>query len=123
MVILIHQMYYLIQIKKIHVMQRTVHIVNYIMYEYNRSRLWQIVKFWLLYHYILFNYSEFHVDYYYFDSRLIVDVQSKIHFFLCLALFLSSFRSVRSSIIPYYIQVIQFETMFRSVLDMSEYLQ
>lgn len=123
MVILIHQMYYLIQIKKIHVMQRTVHILNYIMYEYNRSRLWQIVKFWLLYHYILFNYSEFHVDYYYFDSKLIVDVQSKIHFFLCLALFLSSFRSVRSSIIPYYIQVIQFETMFRSVLDMSEYLQ
>lgn len=123
MVILINQMYYLIQIKKIHVMQRTVHILNYIMYEYNRSRLWQIVKFWLLYHYILFNYSEFHVDYDYFDSKLIVDVQSKIHFFLCLDLFLSSFRSVRSSIIPYYIQVIQFETMFRSVLDMSEYLQ
>lgn len=81
MVILIHQMYYLIQIKKMHVMQRTVHILNYIMYEYNRSGLWQIVKFWLLYHYILFNYSEFHVDYYYFDSKLIVDVQSKIHFF------------------------------------------
>lgn len=34
MVIPIHQMYYLIQIKKIHVMQRTVHILNYIMYEY-----------------------------------------------------------------------------------------
>lgn len=82
MVIPIHQMYYLIQIKKIHVMQRTVRILNYIMYEYNRSRLWQIVKFWLLYHYILFNYSEFHVDYYYFDSKLIVYVQSKIHFFV-----------------------------------------
>lgn len=31
MVILIHQMYYFIQIKEIHVMQRTVHILNYIL--------------------------------------------------------------------------------------------